>query len=571
MKNSATIYTATRNALQQWQENLVKNLLVENDELSHSFQFYFSNQPAFITELFEFAKRVAENLEALVIENNLAENLPSLEQYSAIGLEKNTVIHHPTYLEAGDIIYGSRLMEKFAKSGGLCEGLALFLLSSHAGEAGHNCPIACSAGLIRLLLKFSDIPDRELYLKKLLAPSFRENYTAAQFLTEIQGGSDVGANACVATQDAQQQWRITGEKWFCSNANAELMVVTARFDETTPGTKGIGLFLVSAVLADGTPNHYHIRRLKQKIGTRSMASGEIDFNGAVAIAIGDVKDGIHLVLENVLHISRIFNAFAVLGMARRAYQIAYYYAKNRSAFGKEIIHYPLVKEQLAKIKAIYVAQLAASFAIAKLQDDWDLGTQTDQKQKSLLRLLANLNKYFTAKYTVENIHHCIDILAGNGAIESFSCLPRLLCDAIVCENWEGTHFTLWMQILRDIEKFNAEQIFIDYIDASIASLSDPNSESALQIATALNSLAANIQTLQQSSLALQTLKIQEIVLQMAAIFSCLCLLKEAEHQQRSAKNPLKQHCFTLFYQIFLAGHPPTYDQTYLDLVDSLVL
>src|SRR5690606_38880929 len=104
------------------------------------------------------------------------------------------------------------------------------------------------------------------------------------------------------------------------------------FDEETPGTKGLGLFLVPSRLDDGSPNHYYLRRLKQKIGTRTMATAEIDFEGALAYPMGDVAEGIHLVMENVLHLSRIFNSFSVLGMSRRAYQIACYYAKNRRAF-----------------------------------------------------------------------------------------------------------------------------------------------------------------------------------------------------------------------------------------------
>lgn len=124
-----------------------------------------------------------------------------------------------------------------------------------------------------------------------------------------------------------------------------------------------------------------------------------------------------------------------------------------------------MKEHLAQIKAKLVAMLASAFYMVGLQDEFDknAGKNEDKKQQYLLRTLANLNKYFTAKHAVNNIHHCIDILAGNGTIESFSALPRLLRDCIVCENWEGTHFTLWMQTLRDILRFKVDEIFLDHL------------------------------------------------------------------------------------------------------------
>ena len=125
---------------------------------------------------------------------------------------------------------------------------------------------------------------------------------------------------------------------------------TARYNPSITGTKGLALFLIPAKWR-GRKNNYTIRRLKDKIGTRSMATGEIDYHGAHALLMGTVSDGFHLVMDNVLHLSRLFNSVCVLGMARRAYQIAHAYAQHRIAFSHPIIHYPLVKENLARMKA----------------------------------------------------------------------------------------------------------------------------------------------------------------------------------------------------------------------------
>lgn len=562
--NTPSAYSITRLALKNWQQELCDNLLMSQDDLTHSFNFHFDDHHL-LNDLQKFATVAATQLEPLTIENNLAENLPKLENYDSFGNRQNKILHHSSYIAAGDLIYASGLMQKFAMPGHLAEGLTFLLLSSHAGEAGHNCPIACSAGVIRILNKFPDLPHRDFYLQKLTLPSFTENFTGAQFLTEIQGGSDVGANACIATQKQNGEWRIQGEKWFCSNANADVILMTARYDAAIQGTKGLGLFLVPTLLENGEPNYFTLRRLKQKTGTRSMATAEIDFNDAVAVPVANVSDGIHLVLENVLHLSRIFNAFSVLGMARRAYQIAYFYAKNRTAFGNSILNYPLVQEQLAKIKAIYTAQIAGSFFIAKLQDQADTASSENPQQKLLLRLLVNLNKYFTAKYSVENIRHCIDILGGNGTIESFSILPRLLNDCIVCENWEGTHFTLWMQILRDIEKFQIDHIFSDFIKQELASIP----QEQIFISENLLNLNRQINLLKAMPANLKTLKIQDIVLQMAVIYSSLCLLKEALHQQATDKNNSKLQCLKLFNRIFAQEQTNDIDLDYLKLIESL--
>ena len=132
----------------------------------------------------------------------------------------------------------------------------------------------------------------------------------------------------------------------------------------------MALFLIPALWGN-KKNHYQIRRLKDKIGTKTMATGEIDFNGAYAVQVGELETSFHLVMDNVLHLSRIFNAFCVLGMARRAYYVANAYAKRRVAFGHPIIDYPLVQENLAQIKAENTALLAGVYAMVKLQDEYD--------------------------------------------------------------------------------------------------------------------------------------------------------------------------------------------------------
>lgn len=555
-------YQNAREQFRHWMVQLKNNVLRSDSGLMHTYNCYFSEEPEFIQRLHDFANQIPE-LECLVMENNRDSNLPQIEHYNAIGDRDDRVIHHPLYAQAGDTIYGSGLMAYLLEPGHMLKTLSLFLLSSHAGEAGHNCPIACSAGIMRVLTRYSDLPQTAHFLQKLSHPSFTENFTGAQFLTEIQGGSDVGANACGAYQDNQGQWRIVGEKWFCSNANADLILLTARYDDAIPGTKGLGLFLLPQRLPDGKRNHYSIRRLKQKMGTRSMATGEIDFDHAIAYPMGNVQDGIHLVMENVLHLSRIFNAYSVLGMARRACQIAYYYACNREAFGKPIIHYAPVRETLAHIQADNTAMLASVFHMAQCQDELDRATTPDKKTVLLLRTMANLNKYFTAKRTVDTIHHCLDILAGNGTIESFSSLPRLLRDSLVCENWEGTHVILWMQILRDMHKFNVDDILFAHLSDLIKPLGEVGKALFEQ---SLQGLIADTQHLKALPEEEQTLLIGSVVDEMAALLAALALAREL---QVNNSPPSKSAALTLFIYRNLRKEYPV-DKKYMALLDDVL-
>ena len=554
-----------RNELIFWLEQLRQNSYLTDGDFRHSISFRLPEKFASLDpELESFAETVLHHVVPLVQENNLPSNLPRIDRFDSIGLKVDKIIHHPSYEAAGNYIYGSRLMERMSKKGGLLEGLSFLFLSAHAGEAGHNCPIACSAGLIRVLQKVGDFPKKQLYLKKLLAPSFKENYTGAQFVTEIQGGSDVGRNETTAYKDENGDWRITGEKWFCSNANADLILMTARYDNSIPGTKGLGLFLVPAKADTGESNGYTLRRLKDKIGTRSMATAEIDFHGAFAIPIGPLEDGFKMLMENVLHISRLFNTICVLGMARRAYQIAYAYARHRNAFGNPILTYPLVKANLARIKAENTALTASICATLSLQDAFDRTYGEDSDRKLLLRLLANINKYLSARWSVEHIHHCLDVLAGNGTIETFSNIPLLLRDCIICENWEGTHNVLLMQILRDIQKYRIDEIFVEYMKTAISSL--PHRD---QLQQALNTLTACLKNLKTADPELQMLQIQNVVDQMGILFAAAQLLAEAVDQKQRGVDS-KMNSFEYFVYSHLLKKKE-YDADHLSLIKTFFL
>jgi acyl-CoA dehydrogenase len=168
---------------------------------------------------------------------------------------------------------------------------------------------------------------------------------------------------------AEGTWLLNGEKWFTSNVTADLALVTARVPGQGEGTYGLGLFLVPRRLEDGRLNTVTIRRLKDKLGTRSLATGEVEFRDTLAYQIGDLERGFRNMMVYVINTSRIFNGVGTAANARRAYLVAWSYARHRSAFGQPIIHFPLVQDTLAKMRADSAAILSGSLRIVRTLDE----------------------------------------------------------------------------------------------------------------------------------------------------------------------------------------------------------
>ena len=453
-----------RDALLAWERSQPDNFYLSDTHFRRILPLYAGVRLGALEEdLVPFGASCAAVVDALVRENNVHANNPRLERFNGLGVREERIAHHPTYHEAGAHIYGSGVMAAYAEHPNSIGALSRFYVSSYLGEAGHNCPLACTAGVIRVLQELGSDELQDKYLAGFLDRSYEGHLEGAQFLTEVQGGSDVGANATRAERAADGSWRIFGEKWFCSNIDADVFLMTARPSEAPAGTRGLGLFFVPRRLPDGSLNEFRVRRLKDKIGTRSMASGECDFTGAVGYHMGEEGEGFRNMIELVINTSRIYNAVSTIAGGRRAYITAQTYALHRRAFGNAIIDYPLVQETIAGMRSDLDAATSGTFHTVWLNDKIDADEATEV-ERGFQRMAVNLNKMRTAKTNRETVVDSIEILGGNGAIETFSVLPRLLRDSIVSENWEGTHNTLIMQILRDAKKYHVHHAYYAYLD-----------------------------------------------------------------------------------------------------------
>ncbi|MEM9777920.1 MAG: acyl-CoA dehydrogenase family protein, partial [Chloroflexota bacterium] len=450
-----------QNRLAEWLQLQPDNYFSADKDIQRKLELYLGKEKYAKTmpRLYKFGSVLAKQVDPLVRSSNLNENLPRLQTTDEIGRNVQDIAYHPDYHAAGRYIYAGGPMSALATAGNNKVALSLFYLSAQNGEAGHNCPLACTAGLIKVLQHTAPDAVREKFLPRLLDEKYDTNFTGAQFLTEIQGGSDVGANAVTATPEDSDSdvWFLNGDKWFCSNITADLALVTAR-KGAEDGTKGLGLFLVPRRLDDGSINGITIHKIKDKLGTRSLATAEITFTDAKAWFVGEFKDA----MTHVINTSRIYNAFGCAGNMRRAYTVAWTYAQSRLAFNQPIIRFPLVQDQLTKMKADMAAVLAGSMRITKIWDDAEAG-KASEDDLAFLRMALNLNKYRSSVLAHESILQGIEILAGNGAIESFSVLPRLLRDNVVYENWEGAHNVLMAQVQRDVRRNQIHKPFFAQI------------------------------------------------------------------------------------------------------------
>ena len=235
-----------------------------------------------------------------------------------------------------------------------------------------------------------------------------------------------------AVQDGDH-WRLTGEKWFCSNADAEVVMLLARPEGAGPGTRGVGLFLMPRRLEDGSQNHYRIVRLKDKLGTRSMASGEIKLEGAIAYAVGKLDRGFVQMAEMV-NSSRLSNGVKSTALMRRAYHDAMTVAKGRVVFGQRIIDLPLARRQLMKIMLATEQALSMSFLTADALDRAESGSQD---AAALLRILTPTLKFRATRDARKVCGDALEMRGGIGYIEEFAT-ARLLRDAHLGSIWEGT-------------------------------------------------------------------------------------------------------------------------------------
>ncbi|MBN9003781.1 MAG: acyl-CoA dehydrogenase family protein [Rhizobiales bacterium] len=365
---------------------------------------------------------------------------PVLHQRDKFGRDIQWIEYHPAYRELENAAFGEFGIHALSHRKGIMDWPDTYpVTAKHAftflfnqTEFGMGCPINVTDGAAKLLSKFGDAALKAKYLDGLTQTDMAKLTQGGQFMTEKEGGSDVGTLTTTAVQEGDH-WRLYGEKWFCSNADAQVVMLLARPEGAGAGTKGVGLFLMPRWLDDGTQNHYRLVRLKDKLGTRSMASGEIKLEGAIAYAVGKLDRGFVQMAEMV-NSSRLSNGVKSTALMRRAYHDAMTVAHGRVVFGQRIIDLPLARRQLMKILLATEQGLSLSFLTADALDRAEGGSQD---AAALLRILTPTLKFRATRDARKVCGDAMEMRGGVGYIEEFAT-SRLLRDSHLGSIWEGT-------------------------------------------------------------------------------------------------------------------------------------
>ncbi len=538
--------TDARAAFDAWRASLSTSAWEADPHLRALVSMYGHDDAA--PSLARLGAAVSGELDALIRENNRDENLPRLRRFDGQGNRVEEVDFHPSYHAIGRAVYATGLMGRYREPGSEVATLAAMYLISQNGEGGHACPLACTAGLIKILQ--ADDADHGAWLERLYDPDYDTHFHGSQFLTEVQGGSDVGVNAVVAHPEPDGSWRLTGEKWFCSVIDAQLFLVTARPEGAPAGTRGLGAFVVPRTREDGAVNGFAIRRLKYKLGTRSMASAEVDFQDAIGWPVGDF----HKVVSIVLNTSRLYNAFASCGILQRAWREADGYARHRLAFGRPILAFPAVARIVAGLRVEAYAARSLTFRLAALADRIAVGGASESDQAAF-RMLVNLNKYWTSLQATSAVRDAIEIFGGNGAIEEFTVLPRLLRDSIVTEAWEGSHNVLCAQALRDSQRLGLHESMFDHL----AELAGPDAR--------LDALRALWNRVIAAGEPTASLQIRDVIDRLRPIAQAAALRAEAAHP---GADPLSARVADHLLRTTAPGWDPLEDPTLADRITTLI-
>ncbi len=417
-------------------------------------------------------------------------NPPTLTHRTRTGQNEQKIVKHPDYLALEQVAFSHYGLAAMSHRAGVLDWpqmlppvakYALTYLFVQA-EFGLCCPVSMTDSLARTLRKFGDSALVARYLPGLISQDMGLLTQGAMFMTEQGAGSDVAATATLAqpdespggpdtpdTPDAPKAWRMTGDKWFCSNPDAGLAMVLARTGDAALGIRGVSLFILPRRLPDGSANAYRIVRLKDKLGTKSMASGEIDLNGAVAYLVGEEGRGF-VQMADMVNNSRLSNGVRAAGLMRRAASEALFIAQNRQAFGKKLIDLPLMRRQLTKLMLPAEQARTMVFQTAEALHRADEG---DAKAYALVRILTPLIKFRACRDARKVTGDAMEVRGGCGYIEEWSD-ARLVRDSHLGSIWEGTSNIVALDVLRAIQREDALTVLMSHLDGLAAQIEEPH-------------------------------------------------------------------------------------------------
>jgi acyl-CoA dehydrogenase len=356
-----------------------------------------------------------------------------------------------------------------------------YVLGYLLADPGLYCTLIVTNQTAYAIYKYA--PEHKDWLEKLLSGEA----WGATWMSETQGGSDLGANRATAVPGSDG-WRLTGQdKYFASNAGlADLAVVTARPKGAAPGPKGLALFLVPRLDQQGRLN-FTVRRFKNKSATRAVPTGEVEFEDSLGYLVGRADLGIYYTLEN-LTVSRLANAVGAMGLARKAHLEALFRARARQTFGKPLVDHPLVRYDLTDLAVRTAAGLALAFHAIRA---FDLAWREQPPYTGdyhYARFLSHLAKNRTAEHAAFVTQLAMELFGGVGFMDDFT-VARLHREALVTSIWEGASNIQALDMLEAMQKKGAHEAFLDEFSLLLGRAPDPAAKiAAAQLEETLASL-----------------------------------------------------------------------------------
>jgi alkylation response protein AidB-like acyl-CoA dehydrogenase len=414
---------------------------------------------------------------------------PVLHARDRQGRDEDWIEYHPAYREMEQIAFGDFQFHAMSHRGGVLgfdaplPPVAKYVLQYLfvQSEFGLMCPISVTDTSIHLVAKYGSDGLKALLLPRMLADDPSRLWKGTQFMTEKAGGSDVGAIETVARHEGGT-WRLHGEKWFCSHTDADVALLLARPEGAPPGTRGLALFAMPRRLEDGRRNAYRIVRLKDKLGTRSMASGEIRLEGALAYPVGDLKSGFKQMLDQV-NLSRLSHGVRAAAMMRRCLNEALRAARGRAAFGQRVVDYPLMRRQLMKLMVPTEQALSMVLFTADAIGRAQAGSS---EAEHLLRILTPLVKFRACRDNIAVATGAMEVRGGNGYIEEWVS-ARLVRDAHIGVLWEGTSNIIALDLIgRAVGKVGAHRALAQRLSERLEATQGLPPEHRARLAAALD-------------------------------------------------------------------------------------
>ncbi len=334
-------------------------------------------------------------------------------------------------------------------------------------DPGLYCPHTVSLSTAVPLYKYGSPLLHERFLKPMLRRD-ETVWQGATWMTEVGGGSDLGANVQTRAVPHGEKYLLTGEKYFCSNVGAELAVVAGRPEGAPSGVRGVALFLVPKWREEGILN-YRVRRMKDKIGTRSVPTGEVSLEDSEGYLLGTQEAGIYLIME-VLNCSRVANSVGSVALIQRAIREVHQFAQHRIAFGKPLIEQPLMRRQFEQWHIILERAFALAWESVRLMQTVWHQTPPYSAEYHLFRLITHLAKYWTAEQAVQSAKWCMEVHGGHGVLAEQG-VERLLREAMVLPIWEGGSHRQMLDALEVIQRRQAHlsllEMLAPYADAQV--------------------------------------------------------------------------------------------------------